>query len=325
MQKFRFATALASFFVFACFAGGQSLVAQEKAQPRVRVRAAPRESAETRTTDNRVGRPENANAPAPTLNLYSLQAAFTQTYPIIGANADGTDIWPCTGDSSGTGPDPDCPTIGDPSITFPSNATAIGNPAFIWQLKNVAGSGNGYGCDALINGTGHLGVPYLPCGQAETWYEDNTNDTTDDLLYSMVVTQGANTISDTGMVDIGPNIYGGTTPASDVIIYNPTNFGYGPGDGPSTGPNNGDCNPDYNYPLTAPANPGGEYLVAAGKTCVRPTAGWATVTVTTALGAPIYKEVKGAACAANGVASPCYTVEWIKKYELCQKWDIFLE
>jgi hypothetical protein len=32
---------------------------------------------------------------APTPNLYALQAAFTEDYPIVGANADGTDLWPC--------------------------------------------------------------------------------------------------------------------------------------------------------------------------------------------------------------------------------------
>jgi hypothetical protein len=25
------------------------------------------------------------------------------------------------------------------------------------------------------------------------------------------------------------------------------------------------------------------------------------------------------------VASPCYTVEWIKKHEICQTWEIWLE
>jgi len=108
-------------------------------------------------------------------------------------------------------------------------------------------------------------------------------------------------------VDLGPNQSAGQTPPVDQIIYNPAIFGYGPGDGPGTGPNNGNCAPDFNYPLTSPANPGAEYLVAAGKTCVAPVAGWATITVTTALGAPEYTKVTGPGCTSNGVASPCYT------------------
>jgi hypothetical protein len=272
---------------------------------------------------------ENGNrnwAAAPPSRLYPLQAAFTQTYPIIGANSDGSDIWPCTGGASATsGPDPDCPTIGQPTILFPSLATAIGNPAFVWQLKNTPGSGNGQGCDAVINGTGHLGVPYLPCGQVETWYEDDSNDATDDLLYTLTITQGDRTLASSGTVDYGPNPYGSTTPASDVIIYDPINLGFGPGDGPSTGPNNGNCTPDYNYPLTAPAFPGGVFLIAAGKTCVEPVQGPATITVVTALASPVYTKVTGKACTANGVTSPCYTVEYVKKQEICQSFDIWLE
>jgi len=306
-----------AYFVLAAFSTQwQPAAAQQIYHPQVSVKVVPRGEAES-------NRDRREKAPPP--NLYALQAAFTQTHPIIGANTDGTDIWPCTGNSSSTGPNPDCPTIGDPSIVFPSTATAIGNPAFVWQLKNTPGSGNGHGCNARINGTGHLGTPYLPCGQVETWYEDDSNDTTDELLYSMKVTQGTRTIADTGTVDIGPNASDVTGPPSDLLIYNPINFGYGPGDGPGTGPNNGDCNADYNYPLTSPENPGSEYLVAAGKTCVEPIPGWATITVTTALGTPLYTEATGERCSSKGVASPCYLAEWTKKYEISQKWDIWLE
>jgi hypothetical protein len=304
------------FVAAALFAPSRSAVAQEPTRPRVSVKVVQREKAESPAIRSEGGA-------APVANLYPLQAAFTQTYPTIGANSDGTDVWPCTGGSPGA--NPDCPTIGSPTILFPSIATAIGNPAFVWQLKNTAGSGNGQGCDALINGTGHLGVPYLPCGQVETWYEDDSNDTTDDLLYSMVALQGSKVIYATGTVDLGPNTAAGQTPPSDVIVYNPINFGFGPGDGPGTGPNNGNCTPDYNYPLTSPTNPGESYLVAAGKTCVEPVAGPVTIIVTTALGTPVYTQATGTACTSHGVASPCYTVEWNRKYEICQTWDIWLE
>jgi hypothetical protein len=286
-------------------------------RPRANFKIMRRERAENSTTA--------AAEAGPWPNLYALQQAFTQTYPTIGANSDGTDIWPCTGGSSATGPDPDCPTIGSPTILFPSNATAIGNPAFIWKLKNTPGYGNGQGCDALVNGTGHLGVPYLPCGQVETWYEDDSNDTTDDMLYSMSIVQGPRVLYATGTVDFGTNVEASTTPPSDVIIYNPLNLGFGPGDGPSTGPNNGNCNPNFNYPLAAPSNPGEPFLIAANKTCVEPTPGPATIIVTTALGTPIYTKATGTTCTTQGVASPCYTVEWTKKHEICQVWDIWLE
>ncbi len=308
------------FSVFAClvlavFLGSVPFAAtQEKYRPNFKLVVVPRENAAGNSAH-----PEKSPAP----NLYALQAAFTQTYPTIGANADGTDIWPCAGNSSV--PNPDCPAIGDPTITLPATAIVVGEPAYLWQLDNTAGSGNGYGCNALTNGTGHLGMPYFPCGQTETWYEDDTNDTTDELLYSIVVTQGSNTIADTGTVDFGPNPNGGANPPVDEIIYNPTNFGYGPGDGPGTGPNNGNCTPDYNYPLTSPAYPGETYLVAAGETCVAPVSGLATITITTELGAPTYTKVTGAECTSNAVASPCYTVKWTKKHEIRQKWDIFLQ
>jgi hypothetical protein len=311
-----------AFQILALFVATGALIAprpaagQEAHRPRVHMKVVRKDSAEIAAA---------GSASAPPNRLYALQGAFTQTYPTIGANSDGSDVWPCTGGSSSTGPDPDCPTIGSPTILFPSIATAIGNPAFVWQLKNTPGSGNGQGCDALINGTGHLGVPYLPCGQVETWYEDDSNDATDDLLYTMTVTQGNRTLATTGTVDFGPNTSGPTTPPSDVIIYNPINLGFGPGDGPATGPNNGNCTPDFNYPLTAPANPGEVYLVAAGKACVEPLPGPATITVTTALASPVYTRVTGTACTAQGVASPCYTVEWIRKHEICQTWDIWLE
>lgn len=316
MKTSRSSQLLASAALIGCFIFSQPAVAQQNHRPRPTIKIMPRDRADAVAA--------RRDAP-PWPNLYSLQAAFTQTYPTIGANSDGTDVWPCTGGSSSTGANPDCPTIGSPTILFPANATAVGNPAFVWQLKNTAGSGNGQGCDALINGTGHLGVPYLPCGQVETWYEDDSNDTTDELLYSMEAVQGEKTIYTTGTVDFGPNTYAGLTPPADTIIYNPLNFGFGPGDGPATGPNNGNCTPDFNYPLTAPASPGEAYLVAANKTCVEPVPGPATIIVKTWLGSPIYTEVKGAACTSQGVASPCYTVEWIKKYEICQAFQIWLE
>lgn len=311
MKICRFYPASAFLIMVAGLLCGQQLMAQQI--PRVSSKVSPqRDSASTFRSKNSLPQ-----------NLYPLQASFTQGYPTPGANADGTDLWPCDGSSST--PNPDCPTVGDPAITLPATANVTGSPALVWQLKNTAGSGNGYGCNALTNGTGHLGVPYISCGQIETWYEDDTNDATDELLYSAVVTQGTRTIFDTGTVDLGPNVYAAQNPPSDVNIYDDANFGFGPGDGPGTGPNNGNCSPDYNYPLTSPANPGETYLVAAGKICVTPLPGMATITVTTELGSPSYTQVTGSACTSMGVSSPCYTVKWTRKYPIKQQWNIWLE
>jgi len=96
-------------------------------------------------------------------------------------------------------PSADCSTV-------PDGGVVVGGPAYIWQLNNNTFSGNGYGCNAFTNGTTSTGT-YNPCGQTESWYEDDSNDTsaTDELLYSIVVTQGSAIIADSGEVDFGPN------------------------------------------------------------------------------------------------------------------------
>lgn len=84
--------------------------------------------------------------------------------------------------------------------------------------------------------------PYIPCDQTETFYEDDTGDSTDDLLYSVVVEQGTSVIADSGTIDFGPNPCGGS-PAV-VVFTGDANFGtLG-----VTGKNNGNCDADFNYP-----------------------------------------------------------------------------
>ena len=307
MTKSRLFQVFACLTVVAFFVCGQLASAQEN-HHHFQIKAVPRTN-----SDGAIHNPEVT----PADNLYGLQAAFTQGYPTIGANSDGSDIWPCFGSSSGN---PDCPTIGDPSITFPGGAAALGAPSYVWQLKNTSGSGNGYGCDSDTNGTSS--TSYLPCGQPETWYEDDTNDSTDELLYSVVVTQGSTVLADSGEVDFGPNTFGGATPPADVIIYGDQNFGTWPGAG--SGENTGNCDADFNYPLTSPANPGATYVVQANKTCGDPVAGAATLEAITEVGTPKYtKETKASVC--GSVPAPCYTVKWTKKYSVTQKWTIFFE
>ena len=258
-------------------------------------------------------------------NLYSLQAAFVGAYPIISANSDGSDLMPCLDFyQGGAGSNPNCPTLGSPSVPFPVNAIVLGFPAHSWPLKNSANPGNGFGCDALTNGTtGPTGSAYNPCGQADTWYEDDTNDSTDDLLQRVVVRQGARIIYDSGIVDFGPAGPSVTYPAQVLLSYD-ANFGFWPGAG-SIGPNNGNCSASAGYPLTAPANPGEVYELESGETCEQPVSGEATFSTFTALGTPEYTRVTGRECTSQEVASPCYTVKWDKKYEIHQDWKIFLK
>jgi hypothetical protein len=272
-----------------------------------------------------------AGTPAP--DLYALQAMFTQVNPVTAANTDGSDLWPCFGSTSS--PNPDCPVMGNPAVPFPSGGVVVGFPSYVWKLRNPEGTtksnSSGFGCDALVNGTtgplvngptGPIGTAYKPCGQIATWYEDTTNDSTDDLLQRIVVTQGSTIIYDSGTVNYGPAGPNVHYPV-DVILNTDANFGVWPGAG--TGPNNGNCSADTGYPLTVPENPGKVYIIAAGQTCHAPVPGPAVFTTSTVLGTPNYTKATRATCTAKGVASPCYTVEWTKRNEIRQDFKIFLE
>jgi hypothetical protein len=248
-----------------------------------------------------------------TKNLYALSAVFAQSPlavvgPTTGVNSDGTDLWPCFGSyssASGTSSEnPDCPTIGDPSQGFPAGAAALGSPAYVWSLS---------ACNATSTSAN-------VCGQTETFYEDDTDDSSDELTYSIEATQGSTVIADSGTVVFGPNTFGGLTPPADVVIYGDQNFGtLG-----ETGKNNGNCDADFDYPLTSAAFPGSTYVIAAGKTCGAAAAGAVTITATTEVGTPAYtEETKASEC--GTVTPPCYTVKFTKKYEVSQKWTIYLQ
>jgi hypothetical protein len=267
---------------------------------------------------------QSGTSPPPA--LIGLQAHFTQAYPIMGANADGSDLWPCLGRVTGN---PDCTMTGNPPVLLPRGGIVMGRPAFTWALQNNDiigfGLGNGTGCDAFTNGTVgqpfEPGVLYRPCGQIFTSFEDDTADSTDDLLQRIVVRQGDNIIYDSGIQDFGPA--GPINYPVDVILFTDANFGYWPG--AQQGPNNGNCSGNISYPLTAPTFPSTGYVVASNSTCQRPVPGPATFTTYTELATPEYREVKGAACTSKGVASPCFTVKWTRRYLIHQDWNIFLE
>lgn len=258
----------------------------------------------------------------PPAKMVALQAVMTQAYPTIGANADGSDLWPCYGHAT---PNADCPTVGNPVVSLPRGTLVTGKPAYSWALENNDifgfGLGNGIGCDAYINGTTGLApVLYKPCAQITTFFEDDTNDADDDLLQRVVVTQGPNVIFDSGIVDFGPA--GPINYPVDVELYYDVNFGFWPG--AENGPNNGNCTPDIAYPLAAPAFPGVIYQVAGGSTCLRPAPGKAHVRTETTLATPSYRQVTGHRCTSHNVVSPCYEVTWAKRHHVVQDWDVFL-
>jgi hypothetical protein len=316
MRTHRMLQMFASLALVAFFACAQPLQAQENHRPHANKIVVPLQKSHTSNFTP-------AQTALPTPNLYWLQASFTADYPIISANADKTDLWVCANQYLGpAGSNPDCPTLGDPSIPFPAGGLVSGVPGYSWPLQNQVGVGNGFGCDALVNGTsGPLANQYNPCGQILTSYEDDTFDSTDDLLQRIVVRQGDKIIYDSGTVDYGPAGPGVDYPAVAFLTYD-TNFGFWPG--ASNGPNNGNCSPNYSYPLTSATFPGGMYVVESGTTCQEPVPGLATFTSYIALATPTYTKVTGERCASLGVASPCYTVKWTKNYEIHQDWNIFL-
>jgi hypothetical protein len=266
---------------------------------------------------------------APTPGLYGVGQAFVNTPAGYADNSDGSELWPCFGSGgTGTAANPDCPSLGDPSVAFPEGAAALGTPAYTWYLaSNTADSFQPFGCDASTTADAANF-----CGQTNTWYEDWSNDSTDELLYIIEATQDGKVIADSGTVDFGPNTFAGLLPAADVVIYGDQNFGT---DGVATGPNNGNCDAAFGYPLSAPSYPG-VYVVPANKTCVDPvasssisgalTAQEVKFAVTTELGTPAYTEktsgtIDGVTCTKT---APCYEVKWTITHKLAQSWYIWL-
>jgi hypothetical protein len=305
MTKSRLFQVFALMAIVAFVVCGQQALAQEVPH-HFRVQVMPRENSDRALPPN----------PSPTANLYGLQQAFTAgPYPLPTTNSDGSDLWPCFGNTST--PNPDCPTIGNPSVTFPNGGVALGAPQYVWSFA---------ACDAATNGTSN--TSYVPCAQTETWYEDDSGTgTTFDLTYSVTATQIQSGVTkylvDSGIVDFGPNPYGTLSPPADVIVYGDQNLGDWPG--ATVGPNNANCTADFNYPTAA--DPAGVlFIIEAKKTCVAPQPGLVTFTAVTTVATPIYtKKTTAAQCAP--AAAPCYTVAYssIGKKSVSQKWNIWLQ
>ncbi len=164
--------------------------------------------------------------------LEPLSYGFGVLPPVDGG---GNDEWPCFPNQNANGAD--CSQIS-------TGGVVIGTPAYTQSLSN---------CDANNSGATN-------CGQVFWFYEDDTADTTDDLVVSIVVKQGKNYVMDTGPFNFGPNPFG-STPGSVIVISDDTAFGtLG-----QTGPGNGFC-------------------AGSTESCVNPVKGVATVTVTTTVG-----------------------------------------
>jgi hypothetical protein len=166
--------------------------------------------------------------------LFQLSYGFGALPPLDGS---GYDEWPC--DPSPANPNyPDCSNIA-------SGGVVIGTPAYTVSLS---------ACNANSPTSTN-------CGQIFWFYEDDTNDNTDDLIVSIVVKQGSNFILDTGSIDLGPNP---NTPGSVVVISEDVAFGtLG-----ETGKNNGYCG----------------YYEKSNKICSDPLQGIAVVTISTKVG-----------------------------------------
>jgi hypothetical protein len=294
---------LACLAVIAFFAFSQQALAQDDAQSSIHfhVKVAPKPAAD-------VG-PDVTSLAAPVANLYPLTGALTASSNPTHINSDGTDLWVCLGLLPNGDQNPDCSTIGNPSIKFPEGGIVVGVPEYTWSLAN---------CSATSSSS-------PPCGQLVTFYEDYTNDSTDDLLYTVAVTQGTGKdetwIYDSGTIDFGPNQnVSKISPPNVVFIFGDAGFG---NLGDTTGPNNGNCFASVNYPTSSdPAT--AEFSITANKTCSPVAPGLATFTVTTELATPHYtKRTTVAACGAT--TPPCYTVTYTKRYSITQKWNIWLQ
>lgn len=152
--------------------------------------------------------------------LYGIIADFGAQPPPSGG-------WPCSAGSA------DCGGIAPGGLV-------IGAPNFTWALS---------ACDAKT--TADTGT----CTQVFWSYADSTNDNTDDLVISVVVTQGKSDILQFSQ-DLGPNPFGDSV----VYVYGDVAFGT---IGNRTGPGNGWCET---------------------VTCVNPRTGLAEVVITTTVG-----------------------------------------
>jgi len=262
MTKSRLFQIFACLAIVAFFAIGQRALAEENHQL-LQLKVVPRANAGRDTTFN----PEAAMPKS----LFGIAATFAP----YALDSSGADEWPCFGGDLSLYPD--CPGIAPEGVV-------VGRPSYGWALS---------ACDSNTNGTTF--TSYVPCGQMAWWYEDDTADTTDDLVSSWVVTQGTTIIADSGLWDLGPNRavngYGN-------VFYKDQSFGGWTGS--TVGLNNGNCNNNYNYPQpgSTPSTLTYPFRIEANKHCSEPTASTSTATqvkivATTELLTPTWNYITG--------------------------------
>lgn len=259
------------------FAFGQQAFAADSHRPNVKIRLAHRGNG---LEDENGVRSETAPAAA----LYNVVQSFDVT-------SDYT-IWPCFGGAAG------CSDTDGGSVE-------VGVPEYAWLLvaNTVTNPDQPFGCNSTTTASAADN-----CGETETWYEDFTSSTSDDLLGLWEVVQGTSVIYDSGTVDFGPDALGQalTDYPLTVVFTNAQNFGT---QGVSAGPNNGNCDPSFNYPSTINGYPG-EFGIAAKKTCVNAVSGLATIETTISLESAAWiKSTSAVTCAPAG-GPPCYTVKY---------------
>ena len=237
MSKFHLLSPVAVLAVVALFSCGQQ--AQAEDTHHWHIKTIPHKQSQNTGVTPSVGA-------APPAGLYNIGAAFVETPLGQAGNTPDEELWPCFG-GGGTA-QPDCAFIGSTgtrdAASLPGSAV-LGTPAYAWYLSvdSTDAPLQPFGCNAATTADATN-----PCGQTDTWYEDWSGDSADELTYVLEATQNGSVVADSGTVDFGPNTYGGLTPVGDVVIYGDQNFGtYGV----STGPNNGACEADYNYPIPA--------------------------------------------------------------------------
>jgi len=252
--------------------------------------------------------------------LWQALAGSPADYYPTPTNSDGYPIWPCFGGGSST--NPDCPQIGDPAQA--NYGMEVGVPFFTWPLSL---------CENADTAT-------IPCGQTETWYEDDSGDSTDYLAYGLYAKQGTSYVANEGLYVYAPNPGSGF-----VTVWSGDNYmgtgacisGYASTGYPIPAVQSGSaactskttCTPAYTEGFVVPPT-------GAAATCVNPVATTGTtnevafqsVTELLVVTSSSFKWVHSATTCAGTGGDYCYTFTPKAKgaaTTATQKWNVALE
>jgi hypothetical protein len=275
------------------FVCGQQAFAADSHRPNVKIRLAHRGGQ---------GEMNEVSETAPAAQIYGVSQSFDVT--------SNYTIWPCFGGAAG------CSDTDGGSVE-------VGVPEYAWLLvaNTATNPDQEFGCNSTTTASAADN-----CGEAETFYEDFTASTSDDLVVLWEVVQGTAVIYDSGNIDFGPDALGEAV--SDypltVVFTNAQNFGT---QGVSAGPNNGNCFPSFNYPSSVNGFPG-QFGITGKKTCVNAVSGLATVETTIEKESAAWILSNSATVCAPAGGPPCYTVKYTAHtpaWKETQKTIIFLQ